>query len=81
MELLGQRGSLLRNDVCRANKWQKGNSPPVFTKGIVGECGNCRAVSVSFILGKVMRQLLWERETLLRPLEMRQVTGNGEYGL
>ncbi|CAM4713200.1 unnamed protein product [Lepidochelys kempii] len=61
-----------------ADGWKKANVVPIFKKEKAEDPGNCRPVSLTSVLGKIMEQVL--KESVLKHLEERKVIRNSQHG-
>jgi len=58
--------------------WRKASVPPVFIKGKKGEPGNYRLVSLTSILGNVMKLLIWD--VIIKQVEEKKVIRSRQHG-
>jgi hypothetical protein len=65
-------------DECVPGMWKKANVCPIFKKGIKGDTGNYRPVSLTCVVGKVIESLL--RDKILQHLVLNKLIRKSQHG-
>ena len=65
-------------DGCVPGIWKKANVCPVFKKGVKGDTGNYRPISLTCVVGKLMESLL--RDRILQHLVLHQLIRVSQHG-
>ena len=63
---------------CVPSIWKKANVCPIFKKGVKGDTGNYRPVSLTCVIGKVMESLL--RDSVVKHLVLHQLIRASQHG-
>ena len=63
---------------CVPSIWKKDNVCPIFKKGVKGDTGNYRPVSLTCVIGKVMESLL--RDSVVKHLVLHQLIRASQHG-
>ena len=65
-------------DGCVPAIWKKANVCPLFKKGVKGDTGNYRPVSLTCVIGKVMESLL--RDRIIQHMVLHQLIRASQHG-